>query len=288
MRRENNVFLKAVTIPPMSGGITITEILAEPHEGDCDFIELWNGTADTIDLTDWTIEDGTGQICRIAGPQLLAPRGFLACASDTSIARMCADRSWTIVRSSLNVHAISDSITLRTSSGFIVDAAVYNRKHHNSLLATTRGRSLEKRIENARSLGPATWGTSTSVAGSTPGAPNSLTWAVSAENEILSAAPSPFSTFEGASRYPCTISWSQPFEQAFGRLFVLGLDGSVMAELLNGEFIGKQGAVAWDGRSTVTRAVSAVGIYVATFECIDANTNNVVRGTCPVVVGESR
>jgi hypothetical protein len=61
-----------------------------------------------------------------------------------------------------------------------------------------------------------------------------------------------------------------------------------MAELLNGEFIGKQGAVAWDGRSTVTRAVSAVGIYVATFECIDANTNNVVRGTCPVVVGESR
>jgi hypothetical protein len=69
---------------------------------------------------------------------------------------------------------------------------------------------------------------------------------------------------------------------------VVGLDGSAIAELLNGEFIGTRGSVAWDGRNTTTRASAAVGIYVAAFECIDANTNQVIRGTCPVVIGESR
>jgi hypothetical protein len=288
MRMENNRYVTTVTIPPMAGGITITEILAEPSEGDCDFVELWNGTADTVELSDWTIDDGSGQVCRIIGPQRLAPHTFLACASDTAIARMSAGTRWALVRPSLNVHAVSDSLTLRTSSGFVADVAVYDKKHHNSLLLTTKGRSLEKRVENARNIGSTAWGTSTANVGSTPGAPNTLAVDHSTGTAILSAHPSPFSTYEGAERFPCILSWSQPFEQAFGRLVVVGLDGSAIAELLNGEFIGTRGSVAWDGRNTTTRASAAVGIYVAAFECIDANTNQVIRGTCPVVIGESR
>lgn len=288
MRTENNRYVTTITTPPIAGGISITEILAEPGEGDCDFVELWNGTADTINVSDWTIVDGSGQKCRIIGPQRVAPHTYLACASDTAIARMSAAGQWALVKPTLNIHAISDSLTLHTSSGFVVDAVFYDKKHHNSYVLSTKGRSLEKRMQNARNVGLAAWGTSTAASGSTPAAPNSLSAEYGVGTDILTASPSPFSTNEGASRFPCILSWSQPFEQAFGRLFVVGLDGSAIAELLNGEFIGTRGSVAWDGRNTATRAIAAVGVYVAAFECIDANTNQVIRGTCPVVIGESR
>jgi hypothetical protein len=72
------------------------------------------------------------------------------------------------------------------------------------------------------------------------------------------------------------------------RMIVLRLDGSVVAELLNGEFVGSTGAVTWDGTSSITSTPLPIGIYIAAFECIDAHGQRVVRGTCPIVIGESR
>jgi hypothetical protein len=287
MRMENNVYISTISIPPMNGRIMITEILADPYEGDGDFVELWNGTSDTIDVSDWTLQDQTGEICRIIGSVFMPPTSYVACSSDTAILRMTHGRAYALLRPMLNVHAQHDTVLVRTSSGFIVDKAPYNRSWHSSVLATAKGRSLEKRVPQSIHTAASDWSTSTDASGSTPGTVNSMEIDLPDITARLTASPSPFSVLTGSARHPCVISWMQPFEQAQARIFVLRLDGSVVAELLNGAFIGRQGAVTWNGLHTATQAPLSIGIYIAAMECIDANSDRVVRATCPVVIGQT-
>lgn len=288
MRTENNVFRSTIVIPPMNGGVMITEILADPRETDCDFVEIWNGTTDSLDMFGWTLQDDGGDICRILQHVIVPPNDYVACASDTAIVRMCNGELSGFVRPSLNIHSLLDSVTLRTPSGFVADKAVYDKSWHSQALVSAKGRSLEKRVPEARNTSASDWGSSTDVDGSTPGTSNTIEFEVLKSFDILRASPSPFSTLRSAGRHPCVISWTQPFDQATARMYVLRLDGSIVAELLNGEFIGRQGAVTWDGVNSVNAAPLPIGIYIAAFECIDAGTQRVVRGTCPVVIGESR
>lgn len=287
MRRENDVMSTALTLPPIAGSIAITEMLAEPLPRDCDFVEIWNGTVDTLDLTGWTLQDGGGDLCRITTPTLLPPDTYVACASDTSIARMSQGARWALVRPALNIHAIRDSVVLRTSSGFVVDVAVYKQNLHSKALVATTGRSLEKRVPGAIAAGDSQWGSCTATPGSTPGLVNSINHLVQLDDLLLTASPSPFSTREGARRHPCVISWSQPFEQATARLVIVDVEGTLVYELLNGQFIGSRGSVIWDGVSSVTNRACSVGIYVAVFESIDAASGRVIRGSAPVVIGET-
>lgn len=287
MRHENNVMSAPLMIPPIAGGIAITEILAEPLQNDCDFIEIWNGTADSLDITGWTLQDGGGDLCRIVTPTRLPPSSYVACASDTSIIRMSQGARWALVRPALNVHAIKDSVLLRTSSGFVVDIAVFDRNIHSKALSTTEGRSLEKRVPGAIATGDARWGSCTATFGSTPGLINSINQKVLQDDLLLAASPSPFSTREGASRYPCVISWSQPFEHSTARLVIVDIDGSYVCELLNGHFVGSTGSVVWDGTSSITNRSCSIGIYVAVFESVDAASGRVIRGSAPVVIGET-
>ncbi len=287
MRGENNVMHAPLMIPPIAGGVTITEILAEPLAQDCDFVEIWNGTSDTLDVTGWTLQDGGGELCRIVTPSKLPPNTYLACASDTSIVRMCQGAPWALVRPAMNVNAISDSVILRTSSGFVVDVAVYTHNLHSKALVATTGRSLEKRVPGAVAAGDGCWGSCTATYGSTPGLANSINQIVEQNNLLVTAGPSPFSTREGASRYPCVISWRQPFEQSTVRLVIVDLNGSYVCELLNGQFVGSRGSAIWDGISSVTKRSSPIGIYVAVFESVDAASGRVIRGTAPVVIGET-
>lgn len=288
MRRENNVFRAPLVIPPIAGGVTITEILAESLPQDCDVVEIWNGTADTLDVTGWTLQDGGGDVCRIVTPTILPPNTYLACASDTSIARMSQGARWALVRPAMNIHAIKDSVVLRTSSGFVVDVAVYKRDLHSKALVATTGRSLEKRVPGAVAAGDAQWGSCTAAFGSTPGLPNSINRMVQQQDLLLTASPSPFSTREGSGRYPCVISWSQPFEQSVARLAIVDIDGTHVCQLLNGQFVGSRGNVIWDGTNSVTNRSSAIGIYVAVFESVDAASGRVIRGSAPLVIGETR
>lgn len=288
MQMDNNIYRSTITVPTAAGGVTITEILADPHVGDCDMVELWNGTTDTLDLTGWTLQDAGGDVCRIISPIRLPPNEYVACASDTAIARMSGGNRWALLRPNLNVNSVSDTVMLRTSSGFIVDKAIYSKDRHSRALSLLEGRSLEKRIPNSVDDFPSSWGSSTAQMGSTPGAANSINTDLQRRGQLLMAMPSPFSTREGASRFPCVITWQQPFEQALARLMIVDLDGTPIAQLLNGQFIGTHGSVTWDGVNTFTMAFAPIGIYVASFECIDANSLLVQRMTCPVVIGESQ
>jgi len=288
MRSDNNHYSSTIVVPPVAGSIVITEVLAEPHDQDCDFIEIFNGTSDTIDMAGWIIEDTGGELVRIHGKQHLPPGAYMACASDTAIARMCNGASWAFVRPLLNIHAQSDTISLRTLQGFPVATACYNRTWHSQVLVSTKGRSLERRATDGIDQGSSAWGSSTTYVGSTPGRTNSIAHQLVIGRQGLWAMPSPFSTDEREARFPCIIRWELPMEQGVARMFAHDVNGSQVAQILNGEFVGRSGSVTWDGRSGLTGLPVPIGVYIIVFEAVDGASSDVIHFTCLAVVGDSK
>lgn len=286
-RNENNTYARHIVLPPVHGYLMISEVLAEPSEEQCDFVEIWNGTADTIDLAGWKIEEEGGQLHIISYPAVLTPNGYLAMSSDTAIIRLTRGRHYALLKPSLNINAVSDSIMLLTPDGIMVDNAVYDRRFHAEHLASSRGHSLERRMPAMIGEPSVMWATSPSLQGATPGEENAVSKDYQADSAKLSVLNLPCATKPDSKRYPCTIAWNQPFEQAYARMFILNLDGSVVAQLLNGELIGRSGSIPWNGMRDVTHTPVAIGIYIAALECVDAATARVIQSVCPLTIGES-
>lgn len=284
-RPENDTLREAVTVPPMPSLITISEIMAEPDERQCEYVELWNGTSTIVDVAGWTLEDASNRRVMVMPPAVILPGAYLAVSADTMIVRVHDVGYWTLMRPSVNINVTSDTVTLRTPEGLVVDRVFYDHESHAAIL-TTRGRSLERRPPWSATSDRSAWSSSVDPTGGTPGRTNSI----GRPPPVLSGMrswPDPCSARMSSASYPCMISWEQPIEQGIGRLRIFRLDGVQVAELLNGELIGRSGTATWDLRDDVTRMPVGIGSYVAVLECTSLITPEHHVQRCLVNVGQS-
>lgn len=283
-RAENDSVEADLMFPPLYGTLMINEVLADPLQGSCEYVEVWNGTTDTIDLDGWIIEDASHVRSVGIGKTVVAPNGYGVIAGDTSIRNRIGQDRWTLARPALQINSTTDLIVLRTPSGFLVDSMTYDEKLHHPIIPTTKGVALEKRNAIVVSSDRSAWTSSGDVSGGTPGRSNSVSIEASRSGK-MQAVPSPFSSDPGRRISSCVITWQQPFEQAIARVCVYRPDGSFVADLLNTVFIAREGGVAWSGVDWLGQRV-AVGPYVVALECVDASSAAVYRDRCLVVVGE--
>lgn len=283
-RPENDTSDVILTFPPWKGTLLFNEVLADPLPGSCEYVEVWNGTPDTVDLDGWIVEDESGLRSVAQGACLVAPGEFGVVAADTSIQRRVAAGSWTVLRPALQINSTTDLLVLRTPSGFVVDSMHYDGKRHHELLPRAKGISLEKLSPQLASIDLLSWTSSGDLSGGTPGRPNS----VAREPTIsgtMSALPSPFSSNPGRRNSYTVITWTQPFLQAIARVGVRRPDGMFVADLLNAHFIAREGGVVWNGTDVMGQRLSP-GPYVVFLECVDAASSAVYRNRCLVIIGE--
>lgn len=283
-RSENDTSDMLLTFPPRKGTILINEVLADPSPGMCEYIEVWNGTPDTVDLDGWIIEDASGLRSVATGSCIVLPGGFGVAASDTSIQRRVTPGAWTILRPSTQINSTTDHLVLRTPSGFVVDSMTYDGDRHHALLPSPKGISLEKLAPPLLSNEILSWTSCGDISGGTPGRSNSVAQAQPFEGR-MSAVPSPFSSDPGRRNSQTVISWTQPFLQAIARVGVRRPDGVFVTDLLNAEFISREGGVVWNGTDAMGQRVSP-GPYVVVLECVDAASSAVFRERCLVIIGE--
>lgn len=274
-RSVNNKRTVPLWFPPPLGDICITELMFNPMNGE-DYIEIWQDRSENTSTTANTVTSFTGWIIRDATT--------VGVIRDTCSVN---DAGYAVVQRTvpgIDLNATGDVVVLCTPSGFVVDSLEYTDKWHNSVIDDTKGLSLEKRSPQLPGTQGISWSTSTSLTGGTPWANNTHTLSVTTSNNLV-ANPSPFSSQKGSSRYPCVISWQQPFAQALSSLAIYTPSGVLIRELLNTVFTGWKGAVAWDG-TDVTGNVVAPGPYVAVLESVEASGTKVYHTTTIVVVGE--
>lgn len=285
-RPDNDTIEQTILVPTIEPRITITEMMAEPNERQSEYIEIWNGTPQAVDLSGWILQDASSKRAIILAPARIESGGYLAVAADTSIAAMAPAGTWTMMRPVLNINATTDTVTLRTPQGVVVDRVPYDEDAHVSILST-RGIALERRVPwTSTPEQGASWTSSTDMSGGTPGRANSI----GRPPPVISGMrswPDPCSAVWTSARFPCVISWEQPLEQCIGRLRVFRSDGTQVAELLNGELVGSHGSVVWDLRDARTGAGVAVGIYVAVLECSRLDGPEMHLERCIINVGQS-
>lgn len=89
-----------------SGDITINEIVSDPADGESEWIELYNTTGESIELSGWTIVDGSSSKTPLSG--IISSHGFVVVAKPMG---------------SLNNNG--DIIFLKDVSGKIIDRLTY-------------------------------------------------------------------------------------------------------------------------------------------------------------------
>lgn len=283
-RPENDLLRARITSPPYAGTLMINEVLAQPRSAECDFVEIWNGTQDDVDLADWIIETTRGTQYRCVPPLTIPVGGFGVLCTNLSSPPMQHVEHRARTSPTLSITQERELVVLCTPEGLRVDSMWYDRAYHHPRLATPEGVSLEKRDAHMRSEHAAAWTSCAALERATPGAPNSIV-AQPALLAMLVAEPHVMSSDPMHPSYTTRISWSIPFRQARARIDILDESGYLRQTLCNSCFIAAHGSIAWEGVDTGGRRVEP-GPYIVSILAVDADTSDVVRGHCVVVVAE--
>lgn len=283
-RPENDGIAKHITVAPIAGTVMINEVLAQPRSGECDFVEIWNGLRDSVDLADWVIETTRGVQYRCVAPLVIPPSGLgVVCATMSSVflqnAPLRARTSPTLA-----LQQERELLVLCTPEGLRVDSMWYDRSYHHPRIGTIDGVSLEKRTTRMRSEQPAAWTSCAALTRSTPGVPNSV-GNTSIDNAVITAHPSVMSSDVLHPAFTTQISWNIPFVQSRARIDIYDESGYLRQTVCNSCFIAVEGSIAWDGRDADGRRVEP-GPYIVSLVAVDADSTDTIKARCVVIVAE--
>ncbi|MBI2793722.1 MAG: lamin tail domain-containing protein [Ignavibacteria bacterium] len=284
-RNANDKLVMTVVFPPSPGTISITEIMYDPWPDMKDYIEVFNGTPDSIDLTGWTVEDASGDVGIVSTFTMLKPQTYAALSASDGVRRLMIGTTPSIIKPDVNWNVTGDIVTLRTPQGFLVDRCEYSSNWHQPMLENSKGVSLEKYSPKMIGQSAGSWTSSSDLRGGTPGRANSVDVALLNRHVSLTANPSPFSSDRTHRTNPTIIEFKQSFQHAIASMNVYTPSGTHVRNLLNSVFSGSEGAVAWDGADDSGARVMP-GQYVVVFTAVDAASSHVNNETCVVVVGE--
>jgi hypothetical protein len=166
---------------PAGAGPVINEFVTRPRAGEGEWIEILNAGSGALDLTGWSVRDGTGTGRTIANAPSVPGRGLLVLASRPESLRAAfrLPDSVVVVRPDgwpvLNDRDASgggpaDVIVLVDGAGTPVDSVAY----YEVWLPPEAGRSLERVDGAVPGHEAAAWGWSVDGEGATPGRRNSL------------------------------------------------------------------------------------------------------------------
>jgi hypothetical protein len=170
---SNNYFYKRIIPGYPPNTILFNEILYSPINGEPEWIEIFNISSDSINITNWGITDvlTTPVTAKISNEVYLKGKSYLVLAKDTSIQFFHRVIPSKVIKVNLpNLNNDADGIVLKDNRGLTIDSLQYF-----SDWGGTGGKSLERISIAAASDLNGNWGSSTDIELSTPGRINSLT-----------------------------------------------------------------------------------------------------------------
>jgi len=258
-------------------GPYLSEVMAAPPAGGCEWVEVGNAGAASspLEALQWRDEDG---VWRPLPPRALAPGELVVLASDvarllawwrgagcegdvecgaTSLAPRALEPpgAWPSLNNSPPAgRDFADRILLADSSGTVIDCVTLGADG----LDVPQGRSLERAWVRPRGLPARNWGPSSAAAGATPGCPNALSLqAPPAAGPAL--RPNPFVPATGAVLH---VQFSLDGSERAWEARIFDLWGRHVRDL-GGDALGPGPRdAAWDGRDDGGETVASGGYVV--------------------------
>jgi len=278
-RWSNNTLSLTVDSRHSRGCLIISEIMYDPAEGSCEWVELQNASGERISLDDWTITDaptasGGMNSTPLSGSLGAGERIVIAADSTFFRAFPSADRSMIVVRGStgLGLNNDADAIVLHDATASVIDSVWFTEDLHHPDVALTRGRSLERIHPQISSTDARNWSTSVDPSGGTPGRPNSISVRTTqASHGTVVALPNPFSPDGDGYEDHTLLQFALEAPSSFITIRIFDLRGHLVRTLTHLELVGPTGAIVWDGRDDRRRPLSPGG-YIVLFEASHSST----------------
>jgi hypothetical protein len=266
--------------------VVINEVLFNPLGDGVDFVEIYNPSPKTVDLSSLLL----GSV-RISPPNppdtsfyviseeqlLFVPGGYLCLTTQPAKVReqyfTPNPQGFLKMGSFPPLNNDEGSVLLKTKTGTIVDASDYNEEMHYPLLVYTDGVSLERISYLVAGKDKNNWHSAAeSVGFATPAYRNSQFVDENTNDNTIIIEPGIFSPDNDGYNDFMTIKYK--FDQAgfMMNVDIFNSNGIPIRKLVNNQYLGTEGSVNWDGIND-DNTKAAVGIYVVYITVFDLDGN---------------
>ncbi|HYM20789.1 MAG TPA: lamin tail domain-containing protein [Candidatus Kapabacteria bacterium] len=212
---SNDTTIDTIYIPIPQHAIVINELMITPAFSYSEWIELYNQTNNRCDLTGTIITiPNIDSIHSYSVNSLhIAPKSFGVIAASsrfTAVDVHPTDNADTVHTTSFHLLPSGSSVIFLNADSSLIDGVSYDASFLSNNISSLSGISLERKHPDGSSTDKINWGSCVAPAGSTPFAPNSITFdsANSFAAISVNAMPNPFSPdndgFEDISRITIT------------------------------------------------------------------------------------
>ena len=261
------------------GEILINEILFDPITPGVDYVELYNNTDKTFDLStlmlgvvkesfpnpaDTTLKE------IIADSRLFLPNTYVLLSTNSEIVGQqydCPTDNFVQMASFPSYANAGGTAILMGKDGTTIDAMYFSEKMHYPLLKVTKGVSLERVSFDQPSMSTDNWHSAAELAHfGTPGQPNSMMQSTTEpSNDEISISPDIFSPDGDGYDDACFINYR--FDEAGYTMntYIFNVTGQLIRHLVKGELVGQDGSALWNGLDENGNRVP-IGVYVVVTE----------------------
>ena len=271
----------------IKNSIVINEIMFDPDIDNCEFLEFYNKSIDSINIGGWRIEDDNGNFYKLSETGfLLSPGDYFLLAADSIILKKY---SWGEFRnisfsqtSDLGLLNGGELILLKDVRGVIIDSIIYSSDWHNRNIDITKNKSLERINPLLEGNYSQNWSTSVNPEGATPGKQNSIFTDNNNRLANISVSPNPFSPDNDGFEDFSIINFSLSQATSQIRIKIFDNRGRIVRTLANNQPSASQGSIIFNGLGDDGRPLR-MGIYIIFLEALNDNSG-VVENLKTVVV----
>lgn len=257
----DNISYLTINVSSEPQTVIINEIMYKPVTGQPEWVELYNPSADFIDLEDWLFADSNPEDVLVLPPAEIPPGGYAVLAEEPFPAGLIIPLEIPVlIPDSWNsLNNTGDSLRLLDQTGTVIDSLEYP----DNWGGIDNGNSME-RVSPAS----AAWFPAADISGSTPGRANSVNMAGGGVNDVsLTAFPKLFTPDGDGTDDETVITVKMPVPYAWISLRIFDVNGRLVKFLVENRNIGPEFSVTWNGNWEDGKT-GRIGAYVIHLQAI--------------------
>jgi len=272
------------TLPqtPAQNDIVINEVLFNPNAGGVDFVEIYNRSNKTFDLSKISLSNRNNttnkldQVYSVTDTtKLLFPQNYAVITANPGLVKMFyhTENDNALVSASSMAAFNNDEgyVVLLNKELEVIDEFHYFEGLHSKLLNDFKGVSLERINQELESSSASTWHSAAQTVGfATPTYKNSQWVEPSKKDDEFVLTPEIFSPDGDGKDDYLLISFKLPNEGSVANIRIFDSEGREIRRLASNLLIGTEGTITWDGLNNSSQKVS-IGIYIVYIECFNPN-----------------
>jgi hypothetical protein len=262
--------------------VVVNEILFNPKPNGKDFVELYNKSNKTFDLsTLYFVDLDADGLPNTFYPlsstyKLLKPNTYALISEDTNLIcqnYVCGKSQvlYCQVNKLMGMPDKEGKVILYNQLNLAVDSVSYIADWHFKFLNDQNGVSLERLSHSAESNDNNTWHSAASSVGyASPGSVTSQISIATQTDLFFSLNSKSLSPDMDGFEDLLILRYKFPETDYLSTIKIFNIEGREMKTLINNKTLGTEGSVAWDGTNN-SGEILPIGVYLVLIECMTPN-----------------